>query len=210
MKKLNNTIDMNEVIENFYVRNGNIENLYLINMNIHGVKPKLVFDFKSRQINNTKIKFFSNFVDCSFDEKTFFTETCSIYISEDIDKFKNLNFSFKNFDEKCDINDNLHNLLLKISQDHSDKVNNNEQELTNFLKIFKKNGDFKPQKEEFIRSRKGHLVKKMLSLEVIIQNPNAKINYNEFIINPLYHEELFNYIDQSSPCKFADEIIKLM
>ena len=46
MNKLNNTIDMNEVIDNFYIRNGNIENLYLINMNIHGVKPKLVFDFR--------------------------------------------------------------------------------------------------------------------------------------------------------------------
>lgn len=210
MNKLNNTIDMNEVIENFYIRNESIKNLYLINMNIHGVKPKLVFDFKSKNISNTKIKFFSNFIDCSFDEKTFFEEDCSIYISEDIDKIKNLNLSSKNFDEKCDINDSLHNLLSIISQNNSDKASNNEQELSNFLKVFKKNGDFKPQKEEFIRSRKGHLVKKMLALEVIIHNPNAKINYKEFIINPLHHEQLFNYIDQSSPCKFAEEIIELM
>ena len=210
MNKLNNTIDMNEVIDNFYIRNENIKNLYLINMNINGVKPKLVFDFKSKHIINTKIKFFSNFIDCFFDEKTFFSEDCSIYISDDEDKIKNINLSFKNFDEKCDINDILYNLLSKISQNHSDKISDNEKELNTFLKVFKKNGDFKPQKEEFIRSRKGHLVKKMLTLEVIIQNPNAKINYNEFIINPEYHEELFNYIDQSSPCNFAEEIIKLM
>ncbi|MDH2625014.1 NACHT domain-containing protein [Acinetobacter baumannii] len=210
MNKLNNTIDMNEIIENFYIRDGNIKNLYLINMNINGIKPKLVFDFKSKKINSSKIKFFSNFIDCTFDEKTFFSDDCSIYISEGEEKFRNINLSFKNFDEKCDINDNLYNLLSNISKTHTDKISDNEKELNNFLKIFKKNGDFKPQKEEFIRSRKGHLVKKMLTLEVIIQNPNAKINYNEFIINPNYHEELFNYIDQNSPCKFADDIIKLM
>lgn len=210
MNKLNNTIDMNEIIENFYMRNGNVKNLYLINMNINGVKPKLVFDFKSKNITSTKIKFFSNFIDCTFDEKTFFSDDCSIYISEDEERIKNLNLSFKNFDEKCDINDSLHNLLSNISKNHSDKISDNEKELNNFLKIFKKNGDFKPQKEEFIRSRKGHLVKKMLSLEVIIHNPNAKINFNEFIINPKHHEALFNYIDQNSPCKFADDIIKLL
>lgn len=210
MKKLNNTADMNEIIENFYLRNGKIKNLYLINMNINSIKPKLVFDFRSKNITSTKIKFFSNFIDCSFDEKTFFADDCAIYISEDEEKFKNLNLSFKNFDDKCDINDNLHNLLSNISKTYSDKVSDNEKELNNFLKVFKKNGDFKPQKEEFIRSRKGPLVKKMLSLGVIIQNPNTKINYNEFIINPNYHEELFNYIDQNSPCKFAEEIIKLM
>lgn len=210
MNKLNNTIDMNEIIDNFYTRNGKVKNLYLINMNINGVKPKLVFDFKSKSITSTKIRFFSNFIDCTFDEKTFFSDDCSVYISEGEEKIKNTGLSFKNFDEKCDINDSLHNLLSNISKTHSDKISDNEKELTNFLKVFKKNGDFKPQKEEFIRSKKGHLVKKMLSLEVIIQNPNAKINYNEFIINPNHHEELFNYIDQNSPCKFADDIIKLM
>ena len=209
MHKLNNVEDMNEIINNFYQKGDTIKNLFLINMNINGIKPKLIFDFRSKKIENSKIKFFSNFLDCSFDDKTYFSESCSIYISEN-NNIKNITLNFKNFDENGDYNDHLYNFLNEISKTNSDKISDNEKELNNFLKIFKKNGDFKPQKEEFIRSRKGHLVKKMLALEVIIQNPNAKINYNEFIINPKHHESLFNYIDQNSPCKFADDIIKLL
>ena len=210
MNELNNSTDMNDIINNFYKKGENIENLFLINMNINGIKPKLVFDFRSKKIFNSKIKFFSNFLDCNFDEKTYFSESCSVSISEGNEKFKNINLNFKNFDEQCEINDDLFNLLSDISKNHSDKISDNEKDLNNFLKIFKKNGDFKPQKEEFIRSRKGQLVKKMLELQVIIPNPNAKINYNEFIINPDHHEELFNYIDQNSPCKFAENIITLL
>lgn len=106
MHKLNNVEDMNEIINNFYQKGDTIKNLYLINMNINGIKPKLIFDFRSKKIENSKIKFFSNFLDCSFDDKTYFSESCSIYISEN-NNIKNITLNFKNFDENGDYNDHL-------------------------------------------------------------------------------------------------------
>lgn len=212
LNEFNNLENLKEIISMFFEKNGEINGLCLINFNSSNLKPKVVFDFKSKKLTNCSFKYYSNFLECEFDEETYFSHSCAVHIGEEVStKTKNLKLSKKNFDVDTDLNTNMKNMLDEIEASNGSKLENKEKQFRDFLRIFMKNGDFKPQKQEFIKSRKGgSLVKTMLANEVIINNTRAKINMDEFIINPIHSNDLYDYLHQSSPSKFVNDVLESM
>lgn len=205
-KKLNDKDDLQKALIEIFGSSSNIiENLCLCNINNPPSKPKLVFDFSNITFENCYIKNYSEFYNCTFDDKTFFN-------SGEIDLVKEPtvrhNLKKSHFSEKVVLLGETQSILDHIDDTYNKLKNDKENDFRTFIRRFHLNGRFKSKKVSEIKSKQGNLVSKMLEIGVIVENKESKINEDEYIINPNYSDELAKYLDSSIKSPLILDILK--
>lgn len=208
LNKLNKRDDlMNALNSIFGTSNKTVKNLCLCNINKPNGNPRLVFDFSDMEFENFYIQNYSEFYNCTFNEKTFF-KSGKIDLAEIPEIRHGLKKS--NFSAEVTFLGKTESILNTIEEQSEQKERKKKDTFENFVRKFFSNGRFRPKKVNEIKAKYGKIVSKMLELKVIIPNRESKLNDDEYIINPELVDELAKYLDSSVQSPQIIEILDQM
>lgn len=208
LNKLNKRDDLMSALNSIFgTSNKTVKNLCLCNINKPNGNPRLVFDFSDMEFENFYIQNYSEFYNCTFNEKTFF-KSGKIDLAEIPEIRHGLKKS--NFSAEVIFLGKTESILNTIEEQSEQKERKKKDTFENFVRKFFSNGRFRPKKVNEIKAKYGKIVSKMLDLKVIVPNRESKLNDDEYIINPELVDELANYLDSSVQSSQIIEILNQM
>ena len=187
---------------------GNLSNVCLYNIRDVKGSPKILFNFSDITIENCYINNYQNFIDCEFNEKTFFK---SGIIGINYISSKKSNLKPKNISKEIIRIGKTSDFIENIENNLKENSDNKNETLRKFIRLFFKNGRFMPKKIAEINSKRGgNLSKSMLDIQVIIINKDTKLNQDEYKINPELETDLYNFLDSGVSNHKIKRITRLM
>lgn len=165
-------ITCTELLKQVFYSNNSLDGICLIGV-FGSDRAKPVFDFRNTLIKNSYFEQYEYFWDCSINENTRFTSS-SFAGLEPRAGVKPQLFP-ETFGESCDISD-ITEVINRQSSQIADVVNELKEKLYQFFKLFYKQGNFYPKKQEDVRARlyTGKLLATLLKNKVIIDYQDPK------------------------------------
>lgn len=212
---LNNESNKNmrtNLLKDIFMKGEYIENLSLINL--HSTNKKVNFDFKGLKFNNCHFENFENFLECDFDESTFF-RNCSFLPK--LRKNSNITSSLtpNNVDNSTCRYDGLQPYFEEIKERGIKEKDLHDKFLRDVIKFFWKGVGFKILPKQSVNNKfKNHneLLKKLISISFLKEK---KVTTTRERMEPHYYiEESFNGVrkimEQNRTCIEFERLKKLM
>jgi hypothetical protein len=200
------------LLKDIFMKGEYIENLSLINL--HSTNKKVNFDFKGLKFNNCHFENFENFLECDFDESTFF-RNCSFLPK--LRKNSNITSSLtpNNVDNSTCRYDGLQPYFEEIKERGIKEKDLHDKFLRDVIKFFWKGVGFKILPKQSVNNKfKNHneLLKKLISISFLKEK---KVTTTRERMEPHYYiEESFNGVrkimEQNRTCIEFERLKKLM
>lgn len=152
------------LLKEIFMKGEYIENLSLINL--HSTNKKISFDFKGVKFNNCHFENFENFLECDFDDKTFFKN--SVFLPK-LRKNSNIssNFTSNNIDNSTCRSEGLQAYFDEIKERGMKEKDLHDKFLRDVIKFFWKGVGFKVLSKQSVNNKfknNNELLKKLVSI----------------------------------------------
>lgn len=203
----NDTESRTQLLKQFFEKDKSNILSGLCLVNIFGQNAeKLTFDFRGLKIHSAYFDNFDYFWDCRIDTETKFSS--SIFKSLEPRKDVQPNIYKNTFDASCDISGIKH-IISSYNSTINKETSKTKDDIIKLFNLFYKQGNFYPQKQEYIRSK----VFTSKLLEVLIRNKVIKTykdpkkpTFDQFIVSDEY-SPVINYLEEGGGCLELDKIL---
>ncbi|VWC56087.1 hypothetical protein BLA18110_00314 [Burkholderia lata] len=194
-----------------------LKQLFLVNDCINGAfivgltasdRARPVFDFRGETVRNSHFEGYECFWDCLIDDQTRFQDC--VFVSLDPRKGVRPRIFSHTFDKSCDTSD-ITDLINRRSEEISEAMDEMRSQLQNFFKLFYKQGNFYPKKQDDVRARlfTGQLLSTLLKNKVIVdyQDPK-KATLKQYKVAEQYRP-IIKLFEQGGTCLEFERVVAL-
>lgn len=177
-----------------------IDGLILVNIGSTAINSSCFFDFSDLQFENTYIENYSNFIECKFNEKTYFDDTCVITKMK-YSNYNNKKITIKknNFSEAVF---NSHTSLSKILYNIKNAGKNVKKCLKNYFENFYTNDRLRTNVINIteIKNKDNYCLAIEEITKILYQNKIISDYSNDTIkLNKEFHSRINRYLGQDLP-----------